>query len=101
MRPMNTPALAHEEPEMPSSDTDQPPTLRMHEIPTLPSAISVQPLPAFDAESTRFFAAPALADGALDDDLVEWWIDQRRRSLAPFVAAIVAACVLLLAAVAR
>jgi hypothetical protein len=86
--------------EMP--DEDDVPTRRMRDIPTLPSAISVQPLPSIDTESTRFFAAPALADSAaLDDDLTEWWLDQRRRSLAPFVTAIVAACVLLLAAVAR
>jgi hypothetical protein len=60
----------------------------------------------FDGDSERFFLA---GDGAFDgtatldapseqEDVWEWWGAQRRKTLAPYVAALVAVCVLLLAA---
>lgn len=61
---------------------------------------------AFDSETERFFLA---GDGAFDEtvtldasgedeEVTEWWAEQRRRALSRFVAATMAVCVCLLAA---
>lgn len=83
-------------------DESERPTLPMDQIPTLPSAISVQSIPEFDSESERFFVTGAL--GTViddDDDVAAWWAEQRRISFTPLVAAVMLACVALLAACAR
>jgi hypothetical protein len=81
-----------------------------HERPTL---LSPRPLPgprrddlAFDGPAERFFLdGEGAFDGAVtldapseEEDIGGWWLDQRRRSLWPIVAATLAVCVCLLAA---
>lgn len=79
-----------------------------HDRPTVPNA-SGYPLAlglAFDVEAERFFLA---GDGAFDEtetldapseeeEVTDWWIEQRRCVRSRYVAAMVALCVCLLAA---
>ena len=58
----------------------------------------------FDIDAERFFAAreapegPVVLDLDEDDEVIHWWLTQRRKAFAAWVAAIVAACGALLVA---
>jgi hypothetical protein len=75
-----------------------------NERPTLPSPITN--LRAFDTAAEGFFAAPAFAlvlegehdrERDADDALAMWWVEQRRRALVNWVAAMMLLCAAVLA----
>jgi hypothetical protein len=70
-------------------DVDDP-----NERPTLPAPLPPM-LRAFDTQDELFFSTTATLPGATlpePDELADWWIDQRRRTLVGWVAAAMALC---------
>lgn len=73
-----------------------------NERPTLPAPISANEMRAFDTPAEVFFSSTATLPGATHtepmlalteaEELAQWWVEQRRRTLVGWVAAAVALC---------